>query len=1467
MKSAPSHLRRRLSRGSNKSLAASVAALAAAMLALGSPELRAANAVWSPSADLGAGLTVTNSGSSLNFTDTVSGGAVTLVEGDAVLVGLTPVTVLGSTFSYYYTVGVGSTPSSTVRLATSPSGGTFAPTGTSQTVVKVPTWNSAGNWTGGLVPNGSDDSATIAPVAPVAPQTAMTSLLLDRNVTLGSLTVDTTNCGPHATDSTLAGLAGSYGLSLLGSSRTAGLLSTLTFQTSTGTPTVNVSGGKSFSFSDSKLSGGTVGNTAAKLTLAGNQGLVINNLNPVSTPVAVDSLIVAPATTPFTYGGGQVRFGLGLDWSGFSGDLTLAQGVFQPLGGGSTGNGFSSLPLNSKLVLGTGSNVARLEIPTNSANNPGSTVVRGLESTSPNSSIINTRQLALGTGVASATFEVGSYGAPTDSFNYAGNIGDSTYTSSLASVSAIRFVKIGPGTQTLSGVNNLNALSANTVVVAVLGGKLSLGTTGAIGSISGGQGTANADSSFVLKNGEFELSGLGNSAVARSQAFGGQLIFGNTAPNTANPDFNQSTQSTGFGKLTVTADPGQPASLTFGSLRIRNNGSTTGNLNGTTLLYRGTNLGAASGAGVASIKFTTAPTVGNGLGGSGTIGTNTAPVLKGALADTSPTGTGAGFATYDETTGVRLLGGAEQNFVSTGAAYDSAASNENTVLSLSTNDIINGHTSNTLKVVASGNSTITLSNNGTALNAANGLLFAGNAPLVLTGGQMTGTVNTDAEDIVIHSINTSAAGVTIQTPVSNACTTVGSSARQGWITYNGPGNFRLEGAQTVGIVGNSTINTVGGIAFNGTGTTTVAAPIINPASLNVNQGLVKLDTGAAWTSVPRLMLASGATFDLNGISGNATTNRFTDVSAPITANGALALNAGGMVTNTGATTVDLRLSTNVNGAANAPFFGTIAGNLNLVVDKSVFNATTSVFTYGTQSLANVNTYSGATNILSGILNIARGGQLPPTTVVTLGTSDSAAIGTLSLGDSNNAGAVKQTIAGLYKVGTGASLVTNNGAMVSQLTLNIPQGVENVYTGDLGVTPAANGSSGNLFGLRKIGAGLFEAAGNVTAYTGGTIIQGGILRVSSDAKLGQIGSLTGSAGSSGAPAAPQSAFENNIILDGGTLQTTTTANFVLDAKRGIGLGPTSGSVGGNGTLWVDSGINLTYAGVIASAGNTGAQTLVKNGTGLLTLNGANTFTGTTSVVAGSLGGIGSLASGVSVESGGILAPGDGGVGTFTVGALTLKGGSVLNVDLGAPGTSDLLQVSGAVSSTGITTVNLNGLAGAGAGTYTLISAASPINATKFAVGTALSGFRGTFSSVGNNLVLTVAVGSQLSALESWRQSNFGVSTNSGTAADSADPDADGLTNLVEYATGTNPNVANVSPISVARSGNFLTLTYTRIADTTLTYTVEGSNDLATWATVSTANNPSTGAQNVAGQVTVTDTVSLTSRRFLRLKVSY
>jgi len=130
---------------------------------------------------------------------------------------------------------------------------------------------------------------------------------------------------------------------------------------------------------------------------------------------------------------------------------------------------------------------------------------------------------------------------------------------------------------------------------------------------------------------------------------------------------------------------------------------------------------------------------------------------------------------------------------------------------------------------------------------------------------------------------------------------------------------------------------------------------------------------------------------------------------------------------------------------------------------------------------------------------------------------------------------------------------------------------------------------------------------------------------------------------------------------------------------------------------------------------------------------------------------------------------------------------------------------------------------------------------------------------------------LTPLESWKLQNFGLPTiagafTSGTFADLADPDGDGVSNLLEYAFGGNPSSALSAPLPTSQISNLtLQITFTR-ARSDLTYVVQGSNDLLTWTDLST--NP--GTVSLVTPVTYTDSVNLPTanppRRFLRLKVS-
>lgn len=132
------------------------------------------------------------------------------------------------------------------------------------------------------------------------------------------------------------------------------------------------------------------------------------------------------------------------------------------------------------------------------------------------------------------------------------------------------------------------------------------------------------------------------------------------------------------------------------------------------------------------------------------------------------------------------------------------------------------------------------------------------------------------------------------------------------------------------------------------------------------------------------------------------------------------------------------------------------------------------------------------------------------------------------------------------------------------------------------------SGGAGVGLTKAGSGTLVLS-NTNIYQGATTINAGTLNVSADANLGQ---------------APGVATAGQLTLNGGILQATGT--FVLNSNRGIALGASGG------TIDVDSGMVLTYGGVID-----GANALTKLDAGELVLQGINTNASTVTINGGTL----------------------------------------------------------------------------------------------------------------------------------------------------------------------------------------------------------------------------------------------------------
>ena len=136
---------------------------------------------------------------------------------------------------------------------------------------------------------------------------------------------------------------------------------------------------------------------------------------------------------------------------------------------------------------------------------------------------------------------------------------------------------------------------------------------------------------------------------------------------------------------------------------------------------------------------------------------------------------------------------------------------------------------------------------------------------------------------------------------------------------------------------------------------------------------------------------------------------------------------------------------------------------------------------------------------------------------------------------------------------------------------------------------SDASASLLLSLTKAGAGNWTLSGANT-YSGGTTISGGTLKIIGDGNLGT---------------APSSPTAGNLVINNATLEITSP--MTLNANRGIALGATSGTV--SGFLQLDSGANVTYAGIMANNG-AGTGNLYLNGTAgaTLTLSGSSTFTG-------------------------------------------------------------------------------------------------------------------------------------------------------------------------------------------------------------------------------------------------------------------
>jgi fibronectin-binding autotransporter adhesin len=273
-------------------------------------------------------------------------------------------------------------------------------------------------------------------------------------------------------------------------------------------------------------------------------------------------------------------------------------------------------------------------------------------------------------------------------------------------------------------------------------------------------------------------------------------------------------------------------------------------------------------------------------------------------------------------------------------------------------------------------------------------------------------------------------------------------------------------------------------------------------------------------------------------------------------------------------------------------------------------------------------------------------------------------------------------------------------------------------------------------------------------------------------------------------------------------------------------------------WQIGGKNIdsVFAGVIQNGNGTSKTAIQKTGTASLTLAGANSYTGITTVTSGklvvtgslantpttiaatgTLGGTGSIAGAVTCN--GALAPGSS-VGTLTLtNGLTLAPSSVLNFELGT--TSDRVDVTGNLTIAGtLHIVPANGFA---AGNYTLISYTGVLTDDDgLQIGNIPTGYEATINTATPGQVRLI-VTQNLTSFEKWQIANFGSTTNP-DAASTADPDGDGTLNNTEFRLGLDPeNGASSFKATGVRTSDGFSITWPAAAG--MIFEVRRSSTLA------------------------------------------
>ncbi|MDQ0589228.1 autotransporter-associated beta strand repeat-containing protein [Variovorax paradoxus] len=896
------------------------------------------------------------------------------------------------------------------------------------------------------------------------------------------------------------------------------------------------------------------------------------------------------------------------------------------------------------------------------------------------------------------------------------------------------------GTQTFTGCNNTYA-GATTIN----GGVISTDCLANGGLASGIGASSAASSNLVLANGGLlqytgasvtidrgiNLSGgwgyIDVSSAATTLGFNGAVVGGGGLVKRAGGTLVLSGTNTYTGGTTV-----QGGILRAGSTTAFGTGGVTFlNVAGATLDLADNNNSVLNLEG------------GGALGGNITLGSATLTITNGSNLTYAGAISGTG--------GVRKSGGpgAFQSLSGCASSYTGSTVVNSGILAVTC--LANGSSNSSIGASGAAASNLvlnggTLQYNGAAtstdrlftLGATGALAASGSGPVSFTNtGAIAFVAPNTASQLTLTGVNT------------------GNNSLAAQLTNNGTGTTSLTKTGTGTWILNNPNSTY-------TGITTISGGVLGVDKLS--DGGAASSIGQSSSAATNLVIGSGSTLRYTGTGD--TTNRLFTLSTGVSiiessGTGAVVFSNTGSAAYTGSGARTLALG-GTNTSAN-----TMGGT---IIDGPGGPTTLAKNDGGNWVLTGNNTFTGNTVINDGNLTIGNGGTSGNAGAGNVFVVNSTSTLSLNRSDTFNFNGTITGAGNLAQIGTGTTVLTAAGNAVA--------GATSISAGTLQVNGALVTAGISMTGTSALTVnGTVQAAGGTaSAITGDggastlNVNAGGTLRASGDLGAGTDTATLAGTLNTGAGALNLGTGNDILALnDGGTI------TGIVNGDTGIG-----NEIGAVDTLQVTN----TAARTLDGTSTSGFEALVKQGSGTLTLTGAQAYATGTTVQAGTLlvngtqagaggpttvqsgatlGGTGTVAGDVSIASGATLSPGNtGAVGTLTVnGNLTLNSGTALNYQFGqanVPGgaLNDLTNVTGNLTLNG-GLLNVTPTAGGSftPGVYRIMSYDGTLSGTGLSIGSAPAGSYVVQTSIANQVNLLNSTGVTLNFWDGPGNQNDGT----------------------------------------------------------------------------------------------------------------